>query len=95
MVRRSEDEWQALFAEQAASGLSVKAFCESRGMCNGYFSSKRRKLAGQGSATGFVPVRVKPTLLPTGFQLQWRDCRLSLPGDVSPGWVADLLKSLY
>ena len=42
-ARRSESQWLALFAEQAQSGLSQRAFCEGRGVgYSTYDKAKRR-----------------------------------------------------
>jgi len=94
MVKRSVEKWHRLFAEQAASGLSMAAFCKQRGLCNKHFCLRRKQLGYQSKpVSSFVPVEVKPAV-DAGLQLHWQDCRLSLPGDVSPAWVADLLKAL-
>jgi hypothetical protein len=95
MIKRSVEEWQTLFAEQAASGLSQAAFCKKRGLCNKHFCLRRKQLGFSPKSTaGFVAVQVPPVKPIAGLQLQWRDCRLSVPSDVSPAWVADLFKSL-
>ena len=95
MARRCVEEWQALFAEQAASGLTVAAFCKERGMCNGYFAKRRRQLikGEEPAKRAFVPVQVTSEPV-SGLQLHWQGLRLELPGSVSAHWVADLFKAL-
>ena len=45
MNKRTTEQWQALFAEQADSGLSAAAFCKARKLCPKYFSLRRRQLS--------------------------------------------------
>jgi len=46
-VRRSATAWQRLVAEQQASGLSQRRFCEQRGLAVASFAMWRRRLRGQ------------------------------------------------
>ena len=96
MVKRSIEEWQRLFAEQAASGLSQAGFCREQGLCPKHFSVRKKQLDFQAKPTSsFVAVNVKPAVISSpSLQLQWRDCQLTLLGNTSPSWVSDLLKSL-
>ena len=48
--RRSKSEWQELIDEQAASGLSQKAFCGQRGIPLATFGYWRRKLQAESSS---------------------------------------------
>jgi len=41
MQIRSKEQWQQLFAEQAASGLSAQQFCLDKKLCAKYFSLRR------------------------------------------------------
>ena len=50
MNKRSITEWQALFEQHAASGLSAAAFCRGQGLCPKYFSLRRKQLRGELSA---------------------------------------------
>lgn len=43
-ARRSREQWAALFAEQADSGLSQTAFCASRGIVVSTFTNAKRRL---------------------------------------------------
>jgi hypothetical protein len=43
-TRRSREQWAALFAEQADSGLTQAAFCASRGMVVSTFTNAKRRL---------------------------------------------------
>ncbi len=44
MKQRSKAEWQILLSEQEASGLSVVAFCQERGLSQQHFGKRRRQL---------------------------------------------------
>ena len=43
-TRRSRSEWEELVVEQAASGLSQRAFCEARDLSVSAFGYHRRRL---------------------------------------------------
>ena len=58
-LRRGVSEWRELIAEQADSGLSQRAFCESRGLALASFTKAKRRYAKQQSASlasDFIPV---------------------------------------
>lgn len=98
MKRRSEGEWRKLFAEQAASGKTAVAFCQTRGLDAKYFSKRRCRLSGKRMSrapvpkrSAFVAVRMPAQAmrlhLPSGVELE-------LPGPVSAGWLAELVGAL-
>ncbi len=49
--RRGEKEWQRLIEEQAASGLTRKAFCEQMGIAVASFGYWKRKLQAESVST--------------------------------------------
>jgi len=51
-VRRSHAQWQQVFAEQAASGLGVRAFCAQHGLAPSSFRNWKRKLDTNGAVLG-------------------------------------------
>jgi hypothetical protein len=65
---RSLAQWQALFAEQADSGLSQYGFCQSRGVSTSAFYNAKARLknteAGHAMApvSEFIAVSVEPTV---------------------------------
>ena len=59
---RKEREWRAILERWAGSGMSVRAFCEERGLSEPSFYAWRRTLAARDrlAREQFVPVRVTP-----------------------------------
>lgn len=99
MTRRTREEWQALFAAQARSGLSAAAFCREHGLKASQFWRRRRQLQGpsrSGAArSAFVPVTVRRSVEPPVMELRVGPAlSLRLPGSVAPTWVAELLSAL-
>ena len=44
MVKRSVEEWDALFKAHAVSGLTERKFCEERGLSPKYFNLRKKQL---------------------------------------------------
>ena len=101
MIRRTQKEWQALFAEQAASGLSAHQFCAPRGLCPKYFSLRKKQLQGVSSpalAPAFIRVQKSTVVSAAPSEVAHAVLRhgrseLELRA-VSPRWLADLLVAL-
>ena len=56
---RKERQWRGMIGEWQASGLSVRAFCERRGLTVGSFYAWRRVLERRAAGkAAFVPVQV-------------------------------------
>lgn len=60
MIKRNEQEWRALFAQQAASGISAQQFCKANGICPKHFSVRKKQLGLRGSRSEKAFVRVAP-----------------------------------
>ena len=62
--RRSKNEWRRLIEEQAAGGLSQKAFCGQRGIPLASFGYWKRKFQAESSSksTGSNADAVSPSL---------------------------------
>ena len=56
MIKRSKQEWQALFSEHKSSGLTAAAFCRERSLCPKYFALRKRQLANKNDVS-FVQVK--------------------------------------
>jgi len=98
MTRRTKEQWLSLFELHEQSGLSAAAFCRQHALNPKYFGLRRKQLQTAESSHNSVPfVRVassnpldaRPTLM-----LRGGFGELSLPGSVSPEWLASLLKHL-
>lgn len=75
-ARRDAAAWQGLMEQQAASGVSRKAFCEREGISRSSFESWRRRLASRAAAGGFVELTA-----PAEPSKSW-DVEIELPGGV-------------
>jgi transposase len=63
---RKEQQWRCWIGEWRASGLSVRAFCERRGLATPTFYAWRRTLERRAAQkAAFVPVQVLADALPT------------------------------
>lgn len=98
MKRRTREEWQMLFAEQAESDLSAQQFCEQRGVCPKYFSLRKQQLQSQAKDTSAfvrvqkaVPVAVPDTIATVRLRHGRSEMELCA---VSPEWLSRLLVAL-
>lgn len=97
MTRRTLAQWQALFTEQAASGLSVAAFCRDRGINPSYFGIRRKQLAPTVPApdSAFIPVALTGSGQAPGVDIVLGEAlRVRVPLCVSPTWLAALVCAL-
>ena len=53
-IHRSQPEWQAIIDEQAASTLSVKAFCAKNDIGHISFCNWRRRLSKGGASSSLI-----------------------------------------
>ena len=91
-----EQLWQERVAQWQASGLSQRAYAVEYGFSPRQVSYWVRRLTGTQELPGLMPVRVAPAAPVTkaitlSSQHGWT---LSLPGDVQPGWLAELMRAL-
>ena len=47
MVKRSIEQWQALFRQHNESGKLASEFCRDKGLCPKYFSKRKKDLGWQ------------------------------------------------
>lgn len=59
-VLRSAEEWQHLLAEQAASGLSMRAFCQQKHIALSTFFARKGRASSDSSVSARPSVRVSP-----------------------------------
>jgi len=82
--RCSKSEWQRLIEEQAASGLTQKAFCEQAGIAVATFGYWKRKLRDEGSFRSDEPADPQRVTLD-----DWTELTPPSPGP-GPGWHIEL-----
>ena len=92
---RKEQQWRQRIRQWRASGLTVRAFCEERGLSEPSFYAWRRELSERyGAASVFVPVQVvadEPRLAAGALELVVSGSRTVL---VRPGFDAATLRQL-
>lgn len=91
MTRRTQAEWRELFEAHAQSGLTAAAFCKEHQICPNYFSTRKKQLLKPESPFVQAIVQSSGGGLVT---LQYGKTTLNMRGDVSPAWVAQLIRSL-
>ena len=87
MIKRSKEQWRALFAEHKSSGLTAAAFCRERSLCPKYFALRKRQLSG--SNTSFVQVKPLKSMPST---VSVKIIEVNVPLDLVNDTLAQLLK---
>ncbi len=96
MKLTAKDKWTKLITEQQESGLTVAQFCRDNSLNSKSFYNWRIKITPS-EAPSFVKIQSASAPVPISknpIQLHFSNTSLSLPGTVSPAWVAALLKEL-
>ena len=92
---RKERQWRQWITEWRASGLSVRAFCDRRGLATPSFYHWRRLLERRAAEkAAFVPVQVTAEAVPalaTALEVVLTDGRMVR---VAPGFDAATLRQL-
>ena len=88
--------WEERVAQWRASGLSQRAYAIEQGCSIRQVGYWVRRLAKVTPVPGLLPVRVAPAAaLAVAISLRnERGWTLSLPGDVSASWLAELMRAL-
>jgi transposase-like protein len=108
MARRRSTErelhWRALIRRQAASGLSISAFCRQEDVSEGSFFNWRRKLAGRSgdseapTEADFVAIELpehSPAIGQHSIEVVLPDgCRVILPPDSNGDLLRDVLDAV-
>lgn len=59
MKNRSKNQWLEILAEQRASGQTIAAYCEAKGVPVASFSSAKKRFKGDiGAPNGFAKAKV-------------------------------------
>lgn len=97
---RRATQWRELISSQAQSGQSVAAYCRERDLNSKTFYRHRKALGEtpgiNRTDTPFIRVS-SATAKPSGkseLMLHYGACRLALPEDSDPAWVAVVMRAL-
>lgn len=96
MIRRTQDQWLTLFQAHEQSDLPASAFCKEHALNPNYFSLRKKQLLpNNNDAKPFIRVASAPGERSRSSRLILRGAygELSIT-DVSPDWLASLLKQL-
>jgi len=98
MLKRTQEQWRALFTEHQASGLKAIEFCKQHNICPNYFSKRRKDLLNPdkklSKASPFVSVTPTTQTSTSTLSLQYQQINITIPATVSPDWLATLLQQL-
>ena len=101
--RRSATDWQEVLAEFSASDLGPAAFCQSHQIgIKSFYRARIKYGIGSGTVAGSSPssfvkvTRADGSLssVSPGIEVILPHARVRCEANVSPGWIAELLKSL-
>ena len=96
MIRRTSEQWLALFDQHKASGLTQTEFAKQQGIDPSYFSLRKRQLLAwqQDDNDGFVELTPHGMMLCQPMLLRKRDIELHLPAGTDAVWLATLLRAM-
>lgn len=58
-MRKTDEEWQSLFAKQRSSGLTVKDFCKENHISVQHYYTMKKKISTNDENNAFVPVSIE------------------------------------
>lgn len=94
--RRTPEQWQTLFAEHQASGLTQAEFCQQHGVCPKYFSQRRQQLIGnqrKQPVSRFIQVQPPKSELPADVSLNYQGIVIRF-AQADARFIADVARSL-
>ena len=95
MKRRAQQEWRELFEQQSQSGLSIPEFCQQQDIGLSYFYKRKSELGTSVStASTFIKVQTPNVIRHSTFTLHYGPITISLPCDIAPLKLAELVKAL-
>lgn len=91
-----EKMWRERIAQWQASGLSQRGYAIAQGLPVRQIGYWARRLARTDAMPALVPVRVEPVAVAASPICLRSDggWTLTLPGDVSASWLAELMRAL-
>ncbi len=97
---RTPEQWRELIEAQPASGLTVSDYCKQHGFSTSSFYNHRAKLSGpQSGCSQLIKATVTRQVEVTCHQsqpitLKCGQATLSLPTDVTPAFLVELVRGL-
>lgn len=96
MIRKTPEQWLALFDQHKSSGLTQTEFAKQQGIDPSYFSLRKRQLLAwqQDDNDGFLELTPHGMMLCQPMLLRKRDIELHLPAGTDAVWFATLLRAM-
>ena len=95
MKRRTPQEWRELFEQQSQSGLSTAEFCQQQDIGQSYFYKRKSELGTSVlTASAFIKAQTPNVIRDSTFTLHYGLITISLPCDIAPLKLAELVKAL-
>lgn len=92
------EKWQALIQQQTMSVLPITRFCKEKQISPTCFYKYKSLLKSNSQASikkSFIKVQPpKTSNTIDAIKIQYQEITLSLPSNLKPVWIADLLKAL-
>ncbi|GEA03536.1 hypothetical protein KUL17_24330 [Alteromonas sp. KUL17] len=99
--RRDIQDWLNLFEQQKQSGLTAVEFCRQQQINVQTYYTRRRDIRLQRTSSRFVQVKRKVTKVESYTEetdsdlvLQLENAQLRVPTNMSPHWIATVIKAL-
>ncbi len=95
MIKRTQEQWRALFSEHQASGLKAIEFCKEHAICPNYFSKRKTQLLTEQKPTvksTFVPVMLNTAPSSAQIELQYEKAIIKIP--INASWLVQLIHAL-
>ena len=99
--RREVQDWLNLFEQQKQSGLTAVEFCRQQQINVQTYYTRRRDIRLQRTSSKFVQVKREVTKIESYSEamgddlvLQLGNAQLNVPTNMSPHWVATVMKAL-
>ena len=99
--RRDIQDWLNLFEQQKQSGLTAVEFCRQQQINVQTYYTRRRDIRLQRTSSKFVQVKREVTKVESYTEetdsdlvLQLENAQLRVPTNMSPHWVATVMKAL-
>jgi transposase-like protein len=90
-AKRTASEWAALVQRHRDSGLTVREFCQDKGICPNLFYRKRRELSSEAQA--FIRLPELPAGDPRSAQIQIDKIKITVSENTSAELMTKVIRS--